>query len=226
MLAHVFIACIVLFWLAVACIFVSLLPVGTRSILYGAHCFFIHPFFVFRAWWKMYGFPRQWQLYACFLLHDVGYWGLPNTDGPEGEKHVLRGAWLVHRLCDRRRGGSHHPMYWHDVCINHSRYWAKQHNHRPSRLCYADKYAMLITPRWLYLPMVYLTGEWREYAAAHAHETGIDAGKIDIRTWYAITRNYMRAWYDAHKEGADDTWTKAKVGSNSIRPQPSASRPQ
>lgn len=33
------------------------MKIGTKSVLYGAHCFIIHPWFVALAWWKLYGFP-------------------------------------------------------------------------------------------------------------------------------------------------------------------------
>lgn len=61
------------------------MKVGTKSVLFGAHCFFIHPWFVALAWWRLYGFrgvedryvgrvsllnPRLW---LCFFTHDLGY---------------------------------------------------------------------------------------------------------------------------------------------------------
>jgi hypothetical protein len=35
------------------------MTVGTRSVLYGAHQFAIHPWFVAAAWWRLYGL-REW----------------------------------------------------------------------------------------------------------------------------------------------------------------------
>jgi hypothetical protein len=32
------------------------MKIGTRSVLLGAHCFFLHPFFIAYAWWKLYVF--------------------------------------------------------------------------------------------------------------------------------------------------------------------------
>jgi hypothetical protein len=80
-----------------------LLPVGPRSVLFGAHCFFIHPIFVAWAWARLYGFPWDPRLWAAFFLHDLGYLFLwcPNMDGPEGERHVEWGAAVMHRLFDR-----------------------------------------------------------------------------------------------------------------------------
>ena len=74
----------------------KLFPVGTRSVLFGAHCFFIHPIFVFIAWWKLYGFPFDPRLWVAFFVHDLGYFGKPNMDGKEGETHVEFGAKIMH----------------------------------------------------------------------------------------------------------------------------------
>jgi hypothetical protein len=89
-------------------------PVGTRSVLYGAHCWFIHPWFVAAGWWKLWGFQRvtcpssgvttsllDWRLWLAFLVHDLGYWGCPNMDGEEGEDHPRWGASVMFHLADR-----------------------------------------------------------------------------------------------------------------------------
>ena len=196
--------------------------IGTKSVLYGAHCWFLHPWFVAEAWRRLYGFPLDPRLWACFWLHDMGYIGKPNLDGAEGERHVLAGAEIVSRLFDWKyrpfsdRSRDDDPASWWLLCLLHSRYWAKRRGQPPSRLCYADKLAMLLTPRWIYLPLVWLTGEWREYLAAHAHETGLaaDTGLLD---WYRATREYMTKWFNAHKNGEVDVWTKPKP---KLRPKP------
>lgn len=81
------------------------MTIGTKSVLYGAHCFFLHPWFVALAWWRLYGFPWDPRLWAAFCVHDLGYIGKPNMDGPEGETHPLFGARLMTRLFDRLRNG-------------------------------------------------------------------------------------------------------------------------
>jgi len=72
--------------------------IGSRSVLYGAHCFFIHPFFVAMAWWRLYGFPWDYRLWVAFFVHDLGYWGCENMDGEEGEQHPYFGAFLMSRF--------------------------------------------------------------------------------------------------------------------------------
>lgn len=69
---------------------------GTKSILYGAHCFLLHPFFVAAAWIKLYGFPWDPRVWVAFFVHDLGYWGKPNMDGTEGETHPELGAKIMH----------------------------------------------------------------------------------------------------------------------------------
>ena len=70
--------------------------VGTKSVLFGAHQFLIHPWFVAAAWWRLYGFPWDPRLWVAFFVHDLGYLGKPNMDGPEGERHVEFGARVMH----------------------------------------------------------------------------------------------------------------------------------
>jgi hypothetical protein len=79
------------------------MQVGTRSVLFGVHQFLIHPLFVALAWWKLYGFPWDPRLWVAFFVHDLGYVGKPNLDGPEGERHVELGARIMHWLFDRRQ---------------------------------------------------------------------------------------------------------------------------
>src|ERR1019366_1867105 len=123
--------------------------VGTKSVLFGAHCFFIHPFFVAFGWWALGQFPWDPRLWAAFFLHDVGYVFSPNMDGPEGEEHVHLGAKIMGLLFGD---------WWADFTLRHSRYWAKRNGVSVSKLCYADKLAFAMTPGWLYLPMARAEG--------------------------------------------------------------------
>lgn len=52
------------------------MTMGTKSLLFGVHCFFIHPFTVAIAWTRLYGFPLDPRIWLSFLVHDWGYWGL------------------------------------------------------------------------------------------------------------------------------------------------------
>jgi hypothetical protein len=178
------------------------MKIGTKSVLFGAHCFFLHPWFVAWGWWKLFGFPFDPRLWVAFFVHDLGYIGKPNMDGPEGETHVEFGAGIMARLFGKE---------WGDFCLYHSRYYAKANGAQPSRLCFADKLSFVLTPRWLYLPAVTATGEITEYLknarkadSGHWKPTGFDK---DI--WHRQLCEYMTKWVEEHKSGTHDTWTDA-----------------
>jgi hypothetical protein len=208
--------------------------VGTKSVLFGAHCFFLHPWFVALAWWKLYGFPFDPLLWVVFFVHDIGYLGKPNMDGPEGEEHVLLGARIVQWLFGRwekRVDWSHVGVRrtdgstiwlgpWAQLSLFHSRYYAKKHGMQFSRLCVADKLSFVLTPGWLYLPMVRATGELDEYLR-NAQKAESDHWKptgYDDNVWHKALCEYMSGWVEAHKDGARDTWTSANRHSQQSAP--------
>jgi len=178
------------------------MKLGTKSVLFGAHQFAIHPWFVAAAWWKLYGFPWDPRLWIAFFVHDIGYLGKPNMDGPEGELHPFVGARIM-RIFGKE---------WHDFSLYHSRFLAKQHGRQPSRLCIADKLSICLTPAWLYLPMVNWTGEIREYmkdAKTGQYKT-MNLATNDQRAWHASMCVYLRKWVAEHRDGKVDTWTPNK----------------
>ena len=187
--------------------------IGTKSVLFGAHQFALHPWFVAWAWWKLFGFPFDPRLWLAFWLHDLGYLGKPNMDGAEGERHPEFGAKIV--------GVFGHE--WRDLALYHSRFYARRDGVSPSRLCAADKLAISLTPWWLYLPMARLTGELAEYRRLH-DEAKMGRGKYagdrftkptfatDDRGWYQRVQDYCRRWAYEHRDGREDTWTAKKKG--------------
>lgn len=198
------------------------MKVGTKSVLFGAHQCLIHPWFVALAWWKLYGFPFDPRLWVAFFVHDLGYIGKPNMDGPEGETHPRLGARLCSLMVDPPwtrtfRFSDGGPIgEWGFFVLLHSRYFAKTLGMQPSRLCVADKLAISLTPAWLYLPMVRATGEIREYMAHAKHRlVGNEQVSQDERRrilgseveWYAGVQSYCRRWAYAHRDDQRDTWT-------------------
>lgn len=214
------------------------MKLGTKSVLFGAHQFLIHPFFVALAWWKLYGCNRvvigkvtvwreltmgiasgkvtlpvvtslwHWKLWLVFFVHDLGYWGKPNMDGPEGETHPLWGAGVMLRL------GGEELWAWHDLVLYHSRFYAKQQGRSTSALCCPDKLATILTPRWLYLALVRATGEVEEYMAKSQSRNdtggkyvGMNLDTENVRAWHASMTAYMRRYVEEHKDGRVDTWT-------------------
>ena len=236
------------------------MKIGTKSILFGAHQFLLHPLFVALAWWQLYGFPWDPRLWVAFFVHDLGYWGKPNMDGPEGEEHPLLGAAIMGRLFDRGTevcaiaadeleisanslrdsytvdgawqirddldhlafeqfedlrwmiDGLRALTHWHDFTLYHSRFMARRHCAQFSRLCVADKLATVLMPAWLYLLLVNLTGEIREYMDIASHKEGGKYGHEaralgTQRQWRDSMCDYMRGWIAEHRDGRADTWT-------------------
>jgi len=168
------------------------MTIGTKSILFGAHCFFLHPWFVAAAWWKLYGCPFDPRLWFAFGAHDLGYFGKPNMDGPEGLQHVELGAKIMGFLFGNE---------WGDFSRYHSRAYAKTAGRRPSRLCFADKLAVALTPIWLYLPMARLTGELFEYMGLSTPCSGsYEAETSNQERWYRNLQEHLRDWVYTHKD--------------------------
>jgi len=154
------------------------MKLGTRSVLFGAHQFLLHPIFLAIAWTMLYGFPFDPRLWVSFFVHDLGYIGLPNMDGPEGKLHVERGARIM----------SIFGSEWADFARFHSRSYASLHGAAPSRLCAADKLATCIVPARLYLFMVNLTGEIHEYMA--------NTPAANQREWFTAICADSRQWIE------------------------------
>lgn len=178
------------------------MKVGTKSILFGVHAFWLHWAFVAWGWYKLYGWPWDPRVWVAFFVHDLGYWGKPDMDGWEGERHVLFGADVMGALFD----GFKPPYVWHDFCYLHSRYWAQLVNKPPSKLCYADKMAFVLTPWWLYRILANASGEIHEYmlktGAGHKYEDVHPRVVTDQEQWF----NEGRAWvlkYIKEQTGAE-----------------------
>lgn len=209
--------------------------VGTKSVLFGAHCFFLHPWFVAAAWTKLYGFPFDPRMWFVFMLHDIGYFGKPNMDGEEGERHPWTGAKIVSWLFDdecgvafpsisgRTIGALLCVMFgkppssgnWYSFSLYHSRFLAKKYGVPPSLFCVADKLAITLVPWWLYLPMVNWTGEIKEYMAMSVQNGNTKYAFMSIdhksqREWYLNMQAYLRKWVAEHRDGKEDTWTPEK----------------
>lgn len=176
------------------------MKIGTKSILFGAHQFMIHPWFVAYAWWKLYGFPFDPRLWIAFFLHDLGYWGKPNMDGPEGESHPEFAAKIMDKLFG---------LKWWIFCQYHSRFTAKKAGVQYSRLCPADKLAVALEPAWLYLPRVILSGEIKEYMAIvetkHSQEPLTNESKLK---WFRSVCEYLEWWAYEYRNIKFDAVTK------------------
>ncbi len=150
------------------------MKLGTKSLLFGAHQFFLHPLFLALAWWKLYGAPLDPRLWVTFVVHDWGYFGCKAMDDDEGQRHPELGGRIMTRLFGRE---------WGNFTRLHSRHYAAIEGCAPSPLCAADKLVLIVTPRWIYLPMVRATGEAAEYQALYARWLGVES--VTIEEWYS-----------------------------------------
>ena len=145
------------------------MKLGTRSLLFGVHHFLLHPLLVGYAWRRVYGrWPTCRQAF-CILVHDIGYFGCEEMDGPEGSQHPEFGARVAgHFLGD---AGRHMVLF-------HSRVMAKQYGQEISALCLPDKLTLFLYPAWLYTSLGRLSGELREYQQACGLQNEIPAAVI------------------------------------------------
>ena len=130
------------------------MKLGTKSLLFGAHCFFVHPFCVLIAWIKIYGFPFDPRIWIAILVHDWGYWGKPDMDGLLGKMHPYLGAKIMRSLFGEK---------WYWFTLLHSRFMAREYDLEVSKLCYADKLSIKYELKWFYSLRVKLSGEYLEY---------------------------------------------------------------
>lgn len=139
------------------------MTVGTRSLLFGVHAFWYHPFVVALAWRRRYKkWPNFFEAITIFA-HDLGYFGCADMDGAEGKLHPEKGAEITFRIV-RWFGATEaeaDKYFW--LALGHSRWMAKQWGNEPSALCNPDKESVLFEPCWWYMLRATLSGEIKEY---------------------------------------------------------------
>jgi len=145
------------------------MKVGTKSLLWGVHQIFWHPLTVTLAWRELYKKWPSWKEFVCIFIHDWGYWGCPNMDGKEGERHPEWAANLALFYLDNNRNlikcVHKNSTTYYNLCLYHSRHYARLHNSEPSKLCWADKLCYKYDPVWFYTLRAKLSGEIKEYRA-------------------------------------------------------------
>lgn len=169
------------------------MTVGTRSLLFGIHQVFLHPFFVWLGWVRLYGLPNRWETLAI-AVHDWGYWGCPNMDGREGDLHAERMAIKM-----GMRWGD--EMY--DLILKHSRFTCRQQGMVPNKLCYADKWASAYMPTWLWVLLGKLSGETAEYVNHPKYQPDMP-NYNDPSHW---------AWHRRYRTFADEFLKEAQYAS-------------
>lgn len=137
------------------------MKVGTKSLLFGCHQFILHPIFVYSAWINCYRELPNPKETICIIIHDWGYWGKPNMDGPEGELHP---QWAAH-VATKYLGGEYGIL-----CLLHSRFAARAVMRPVSKLCLPDKIGVAKMPDWLWVILARFTGELYEYMGQSKYE--------------------------------------------------------
>jgi hypothetical protein len=162
---------------------VRILKTGTKSLLFGVHQFFIHPLTVYAAWVWLYRSLPSWRETVCIAVHDWGYWGKANMDDEDGERHPELGAKIAGRMFG--------PKY-HDLCLYHSRHYARNAGQEPSILCWADKLSILFERSWTYLPRAWASGELFEYRRIAADTRFIPLAATH-RQWFTWIQGRLSA---------------------------------
>lgn len=191
------------------------LSIGTRSVLFGAHCFLLHPWFVAWGWLRVFGFRRVWigrRPIVDYVEENSGRrWPVIvyRDEFASIFRPALWIAFIVHDIgylgkpnMDGEEG-EQHPRTgaaimrflfgepWGKFVLYHSRFLAKRDGATPSPLCIADKWAIVAEPWWLYLPRVNLTGEIAEYMAKSSkmNNTGSKYSGMNLNV------SSQRAWH-------------------------------
>lgn len=159
-----------------------MLTMGTRGLLIGAH-WPPHVLMVVAAWRWLYGSWPSVRELAAICLHDVGYLGCEQMDGPDGTMHPEAGAALADRLLGRDMG---------DLIRGHSKGYAEAVGVPLSRLYGPDKVSHAFESVWLYVLRTRLTGEIRQYrAVAHGCAPRNDDPAVSDHEWFRVVRARM-----------------------------------
>jgi hypothetical protein len=157
---------------------------GTKSLLFGDHQFIIHPIYVTAAWIKCYKKLPNPKEQICIIIHDWGYWGKPNMDGEEGERHPIWAADFADK---------HFGVRYHDLCLYHSRFLSKWHKHQVSKLCLPDKVGVGMMPVWLWVTLGKMSGEVYEYMKQDKYEINhLGPNGTSFRTPVMFFRDYKK----------------------------------
>ena len=141
------------------------MKIGTKTLFFGCHQFIIHPLYVYIAWIKLYHKLPSIGETLAIIIHDWGYFGKGDLDGIDGEKHPewackffnnIKHLWFTQNWFVKCLDLS-------DLCLYHSRSYAKIYNAEPSKLCWADKYGTILYGKYLWTFLATISGELNEY---------------------------------------------------------------
>jgi len=156
--------------------------IGTKSLLIGAH-WPPHILMVILAWKWLYGTWPTWREFLAICIHDIGYIGVVEMDGPDGTMHPERGA----RIADTCLGAEYGALI-----RGHSKGYAEAVGVPLSKLYGPDKLSHALEPSWLYVFRTRLTGEIRQYrSTAHGCAPRNDDSAVSDYEWFRVIRARM-----------------------------------
>lgn len=156
--------------------------IGTKSLLFGAH-WPLHNVAVALAWKWLYGtWPTVREL-AAIALHDVGYVGCPEMDGPVGTTHPRLGAEIARHTLGEDMAR---------LIEGHSKGFADAFGLPLSKLYGPDKCSHMFEPICWYVFRTRLTGELKMYRSMNhgASPRNNDPTVVDAE-WFRIIRLRM-----------------------------------
>jgi hypothetical protein len=168
------------------------MKIGTKSLLFGCHQVLIHPPFVYAAWVKCYHRLPNLKETICIVIHDWGYFGKPNMDGPEGESHPIWAAGFAARWLDHDTKMVKGKLRYATLCMYHSRFMARSQDTDVSKLCLPDKVGVGLMPVWLWVTLGNFSGEIYEYMHQKKYEINQNAGPSGVN--YSSKFEFFRAY--------------------------------
>lgn len=124
-----------------------------RSYLFGMHNPVFHSATVIVAWIKLFQSLPSFKELLCITIHDIGYLTQVSIDGSDN-RHPELGA---------RMAGLAFGREYYELCIAHSREYAKKFGLPLSKLGYADKASILQYPDAFFNALIKIGGEATEY---------------------------------------------------------------
>lgn len=167
---------------------------GTKTMLFGVHQLFVHPFLVTISWILLYKSLPSYKELFCIFIHDWGYFGKKDLKGADGDTHPELGANIAGKLLGKK---------WGDFILGHSTFYAARKEIGVSKLMAPDKYWHCIVPYWLYALLSIPTGEMKHYRKLN-HARQVANGSASNKEWFRqlqkVCKSKVEGTYQINKK--------------------------
>lgn len=170
------------------------MSLGTKTLLFGVHQIFIHPFLVTIAWIILYKSLPNLRELICIFIHDWGYWGKKDLKGADGDTHPELGAKIALFIFGEK---------YKQFILGHSTFYTCRNDIEVSKLMAPDKYWHCIVPYWVYALLSIPTGEMKHYREMkHARQVCDDSesNKVWFLKLQKICMEKVNGTYEIKKE--------------------------